>query len=61
MIPFSAAIFAISVLWWLLLGDGVGLFRSKFTPQALVWVNRVSGLVVVGFGVFAFGKVLLPH
>jgi len=61
MIPFAAAIFAISVLWWLLLGDGVGLFRSKFTPQALVWVNRISGIVVVGFWVFAFGKVLLPH
>jgi threonine/homoserine/homoserine lactone efflux protein len=29
------------------------LFRKKFTPQALVWVNRISGLVVLGFGVFA--------
>ena len=46
-------VFAGSALWWLLLSGGVSLFRSKFTPQALVWVNLISGLVVVGFGVFA--------
>ena len=46
-------VFAGSALWWLLLSGGVSLFRKKFTPQALVWVNRISGLVVLGFGVFA--------
>jgi threonine/homoserine/homoserine lactone efflux protein len=46
-------VFAGSALWWLLLSGGVSLFRKKFTPQALVWGNRVSGLVVMGFGVFA--------
>jgi threonine/homoserine/homoserine lactone efflux protein len=46
-------VFTGSVLWWLLLSGGVSLFRKKFTPQAQVWVNRVSGLVVVGFGIFA--------
>jgi threonine/homoserine/homoserine lactone efflux protein len=46
-------VFAGSALWWLLLSGSVSLFRRKFTPQALVWVNRISGLVVVGFGVFA--------
>jgi threonine/homoserine/homoserine lactone efflux protein len=50
-------VFAGSALWWLLLSGGVSLFRKKFTPQALVWVNRVSGLVVVGFGVFALWSV----
>jgi threonine/homoserine/homoserine lactone efflux protein len=46
-------VFAGSALWWLLLSSGVSLFRDRFTPQGLVWVNRVSGLVVLGFGVFA--------
>jgi len=46
-------VFAGSALWWLLLSGGVSLFRKKFTPRALVWVNRISGLVVAGFGVFA--------
>jgi threonine/homoserine/homoserine lactone efflux protein len=48
-----AGVFAGSALWWLLLSGGVSLLHRKFTPWALVWVNRVSGLVVVGFGVFA--------
>ena len=46
-------VFIGSALWWLLLSGGVSLFRKKFTPRALVWVNRISGLVVAGFGVFA--------
>jgi threonine/homoserine/homoserine lactone efflux protein len=53
-----AGVFAGSALWWLLLSGGAGLFRRKFTPQALVWVNRASGLVVVGFGVFALWSVV---
>jgi threonine/homoserine/homoserine lactone efflux protein len=51
-------VFIGSALWWLLLSGGVSLFRSKFTPQALVWVNRISGLIVVGFGVFALWGVV---
>ena len=47
-----SGVFAGSALWWLLLSSGVSLFRSQFTPKALVWVNRISGLVVVGFGAF---------
>jgi threonine/homoserine/homoserine lactone efflux protein len=51
-------VFCGSALWWLLLSGGVSLFRDRFTPQALVWVNRASGLVVAGFGVFALGSVV---
>jgi threonine/homoserine/homoserine lactone efflux protein len=51
-------VFAGSALWWLLLSGGVSLFRKKFAPQALVWGNRVSGLVVMGFGVFALWSVV---
>jgi threonine/homoserine/homoserine lactone efflux protein len=54
-------VFAGSALWWLLLSGGVGLFRTKFTPQALVWVNRVSGLVVVGFGMTALWSATAIH
>jgi threonine/homoserine/homoserine lactone efflux protein len=53
-----AGVFAGSALWWLLLSGGVGLLRRKFTPRALQWVNRVSGLVIAGFGVFALGGVI---
>jgi threonine/homoserine/homoserine lactone efflux protein len=46
-------VFAGSALWWLLLSGGVGVLRLQLTPGALRWVNRVSGALVVGFGVLA--------
>jgi threonine/homoserine/homoserine lactone efflux protein len=39
-----------SSLWWLFLSGGVSLFRERFSPQGLAWLNRVSGLVIVGLG-----------
>jgi threonine/homoserine/homoserine lactone efflux protein len=54
-------VFAGSALWWLLLSGGVSLFRAKFTPRALVWVNRISGLVVLGFGMTALWSVAVSQ
>jgi threonine/homoserine/homoserine lactone efflux protein len=53
-----AGVFTGSALWWLILSGGVSLFRDRFTPQALVWINRISGFVVIGFGVFALWGVV---
>ncbi len=44
-------IFLGSSAWWLLLSGGVGLIRRRFTPRLLVWVNRVAGVILFGFGV----------
>jgi threonine/homoserine/homoserine lactone efflux protein len=46
-------VFLGSALWWLTLSGGVGLFRTKFGPQWLRWVNRVSGVIITGFGLIA--------
>ena len=51
-------VFSGSALWWLLLSGGVGLFRTRFSPHLLHWVNRVSGAVIAGFGIFALLSVL---
>jgi threonine/homoserine/homoserine lactone efflux protein len=48
-----AGVFLGSAAWWLILSGGVGLFRARLTPGALRWVNRISGLVILGFGVLA--------
>jgi threonine/homoserine/homoserine lactone efflux protein len=47
-----------SALWWLCLSGIVGFFRQKFNSSGLVWVNRVSGLIIVGFGVLAIASLL---
>ena len=46
-------VFLGSALWWLILSGGVGLVRRAMTPQRLQWVNRISGGVLVAFGVLA--------
>ncbi len=46
-------VFAGSTLWWIILTSAISLLRSKFTPQWLLWINRVSGVIITLFGVFA--------
>jgi threonine/homoserine/homoserine lactone efflux protein len=47
-------VFGGSALWWLLLSLGVGFFRNKLNLNSMIWVNRLSGLTVLGFGLVAF-------
>jgi threonine/homoserine/homoserine lactone efflux protein len=42
-----------SAAWWFLLSGVVGFFREKFNLTAMQWVNRISGVFILGFGVFA--------
>lgn len=46
-------VFLGSALWWLLLSGGVSLLRERFTTTGLQWVNRISGVIILGFGLFA--------
>jgi threonine/homoserine/homoserine lactone efflux protein len=51
-------VFSGSALWWLALSFGVSLFRSRFTPRAMGWVNRISGVIILGFGIAALLSLL---
>ncbi len=44
-------VFLGSAAWWLALGGFVGMLRGRMTPRIMVWVNRVSGAVITGFGI----------
>ncbi len=46
-------VFLGSTMWWLALSGTVGLVHSKFSHQALQWVNRTAGIIIAGFGVLA--------
>jgi threonine/homoserine/homoserine lactone efflux protein len=42
-----------SMLWWFALSTTVNLLRSKFDQKRLKWVNQLSGLIIVGFGILS--------
>jgi threonine/homoserine/homoserine lactone efflux protein len=42
-----------SALWWVVLTTVVGRLRSRVTLPALTWVNRLSGALILAFGVAA--------
>ena len=51
-----AGVFAGSAAWWLLLSGGVSLLRERFTARRMHWVNRLSGAVLVVFGLAALAS-----
>ena len=46
------SVFTGSALWWLILSGTVSLLRRKITPNALRWINRFSGAIILTFGLF---------
>jgi threonine/homoserine/homoserine lactone efflux protein len=47
-------VFMGSALWWLILSGIVGVVRTKLNSHGLRWVNRISGVIITGFGLLAF-------
>ncbi len=54
----TAGVFLGSGLWWLILTALVARLRSRVTLRALTWVNRLSGLVILAFGIAAVAGAL---
>ena len=52
-------VFVGSALWWLTLSGVVGSMRRRFNLQRLRPVNRLSGIIITGFGVLALASMWL--
>jgi len=48
-----------SLSWWIALTAGVTLARHGLGDRLVLWVTRVSGAVIVGFGVLALVSVVV--
>jgi threonine/homoserine/homoserine lactone efflux protein len=46
-------VFIGSALWWLLLGSGVGLFQSRVGSSWMQVINRLSGCIILAFGIYS--------
>jgi len=57
-IALVAGVFTGSAAWWFVLSAIASLFRAKVTFERLRWVNRISGIIIAGFGVAALVSLL---
>jgi threonine/homoserine/homoserine lactone efflux protein len=46
-------VFIGSGAWWLILSSATGILRNKINESKLTWVNKISGVVILAFGVGA--------
>lgn len=52
-------VFLGSAAWWLILSTGVGLLRSRVNATWMQAVNRLSGAVIGGFGIYALARLAI--
>ena len=46
-------VFAGASAWWFLITFTVNLFRKRFRPRHMLWMNRISGAIIMALGVGA--------
>lgn len=56
-----AGVFTGSALWWLMLTFALSRLKVLSRPGNLIWINRLSGLVILVFGVLAVWQGLLAR
>lgn len=56
---FALGIFFGSLAWWLILCGSVDMLRSRLDRGAMTWINRISGIIIAGFGVWALSAITL--
>jgi threonine/homoserine/homoserine lactone efflux protein len=44
--------------WWLTLSTGVKLFHKRISDTHLLWINRFSGLMLLGFSLYMLASLL---
>jgi threonine/homoserine/homoserine lactone efflux protein len=45
-------VFIGSASWWIVLSNFTGVLRGLLNVKRLQWLNRISGLIIMGFGLF---------
>ncbi|WP_421996306.1 LysE family translocator [Reyranella sp.] len=53
-----AAVFCGALAWWTIICTASVSLRHRFTGTGLLWLNRGSGMVILGFGVAALVSLL---
>ncbi|MFN2224096.1 MAG: LysE family transporter [Chloroflexota bacterium] len=52
-------VFCGSAAWWLFLSGGVSLIRERVDARAMLWINRLSGAIIIAFGLVALTRLVI--
>jgi len=55
----TLGVFFGSAAWWLVLTTAVAALRARITTGLLAWLNRASGVLLLGFAAFAIGTAVV--
>ncbi|PKL69549.1 MAG: lysine transporter LysE [Methanomicrobiales archaeon HGW-Methanomicrobiales-1] len=58
---FVGGVFFGSTLWWIILCGSIGSVRSRISAEKLRFINRISGVMIVCFGVGMLVLLALPY
>ena len=53
---FAAGVFAGSMLWWIILTAVISRTSALVKPPVMVWINRLSGVVLLGFAAYGLAS-----
>lgn len=54
-----AGVFIGAGLWWFILNSVSGIFLKKLDYVKLAWLNKISGIIITGFGLFVLVSFIL--
>ena len=57
-ITLVAGVFIGSTIWWIVLSSITAFIKQKINTLSLIWVNRISGIIILGFGFVAIGSLI---
>lgn len=54
-------VFSGAILWWLSLISIVTIFKSRIRLRNLLWINRITGVLIIIFALFVIISVFIPE
>ena len=63
-LPISILILAVvsgAILWWLLLAGIVTVFKENIRLRSLVWINKITGILLIIFALYLVISVFVPE
>ena len=61
-VAIAALVFGVfigSILWWAILSSFIGSLRDRFRTENWRWVNKISGILITGFGLAVLLSLIL--